>query len=316
MAPVIWGLDLSEFTWSKFGNKNMWSTTYHLRRTKFIVYQLAMILCVVSESLGTAALSDYVDLQDSVRALNRNAVLYNNDIVGAGSYNIFTGVYVAIIFGAAFFFDLIWPERHENKAVKLAWRICSVLAIIFIIGDLVAITTIVASRSAYIYGQGINSTTATSILQAHRHIPLAYRHYGKCVASVVFLWLGFPAVIASTVIMWMGLEHDKKLGPLSTHARVAREKSVAISGVGGRDEEDSSMDMPTYNNTNTRNQQPQAAYAETRPSENHQYIPNAQAEQYGVNAQAAAGSTSYGAYAPYAEPALTTSHTPYRGTWI
>lgn len=30
---------------------------YHLRRTKFVVYQLAMILCVVSESLGTAALS-------------------------------------------------------------------------------------------------------------------------------------------------------------------------------------------------------------------------------------------------------------------
>lgn len=33
-----------------FGNKD-----YYLRRTKFIVYQLAMIFCVVSESLGEPA---------------------------------------------------------------------------------------------------------------------------------------------------------------------------------------------------------------------------------------------------------------------
>ena len=60
MAPVIWGLDLAEIKWSKFGNSYMWNTDYHLRRTKFIVYQLALILCVVSESLGTAALSGMI----------------------------------------------------------------------------------------------------------------------------------------------------------------------------------------------------------------------------------------------------------------
>jgi hypothetical protein len=54
---VIWGLDLREIKWSKFSHRNMWNDRYHLRRTKFIVYQAAMILCVVSESLGTAALS-------------------------------------------------------------------------------------------------------------------------------------------------------------------------------------------------------------------------------------------------------------------
>lgn len=57
MAPVIWGLDLGEVRWAKFKSSYMWNTTYHLRRTKFIVYQCAMIFCVVSESLGTAALS-------------------------------------------------------------------------------------------------------------------------------------------------------------------------------------------------------------------------------------------------------------------
>lgn len=54
---VIWGLDLHEIQWGKFKNSYMWNNEYHMRRTKFVIYQLAMILCVVSESLGTAALS-------------------------------------------------------------------------------------------------------------------------------------------------------------------------------------------------------------------------------------------------------------------
>ena len=57
MAPVIWGLDLAEIRWGKFKSSYMWNNEYHLRRTKFIVYQLSLIFCVVSESLGTAALS-------------------------------------------------------------------------------------------------------------------------------------------------------------------------------------------------------------------------------------------------------------------
>lgn len=58
MAPVIWGLDLRDMKWSKFGHTYMWKNKdYHLRRTKFIIYQLAMINMVVSESIGTAALT-------------------------------------------------------------------------------------------------------------------------------------------------------------------------------------------------------------------------------------------------------------------
>ena len=57
MAPVIWGLDLKEMQWGKFKSSYMFNTEYHLRRTKMVVYQIAMILCVCSESVGTAALS-------------------------------------------------------------------------------------------------------------------------------------------------------------------------------------------------------------------------------------------------------------------
>jgi hypothetical protein len=54
---VIWGLDLREMQWGKFKGSYMFNQDYHLRRTKMIVYQIAMILCVCSESVGTAALS-------------------------------------------------------------------------------------------------------------------------------------------------------------------------------------------------------------------------------------------------------------------
>jgi hypothetical protein len=58
MMAVIWGLDLKEMQWGKFKSGYMFGNTeYHMRRTRFIIYQLAMILTVVSESLGTAALS-------------------------------------------------------------------------------------------------------------------------------------------------------------------------------------------------------------------------------------------------------------------
>lgn len=70
MAPVIWGLDLKEMQWYKFKSSYMFKNRdYHLRRTKFIVYQLALIFCVVSESLGTAALSG----KSAICAASRNA---------------------------------------------------------------------------------------------------------------------------------------------------------------------------------------------------------------------------------------------------
>lgn len=318
----------------------MWSTTYHLRRTKFIVYQLAMIFCVVSESLGTAALTDYNDLQKSIHSLNNEAVLYNDDFVGIGSYNIFVGVYVATIFGAAFFFDLIWPERHENKAVKLAWRVCSLLAVVFVLGDLIALTIIVSSRMAYIYGRGIDVATAKALLGTRTHIPMVYKHNGRCVASVVFLWLAFPAVIGSAVVMWLSLEHDKKFGPLSTHARVAREKSVAVGVGSGRNEDDTSMDMPTYPADETQPKQPhyheQPHDGQDRSSQEHRHNPHPRATAsseplngapqlvYEAASQPvfslhynASEATSIGDYAAYTEPANTlTVQEPYRGTWV
>jgi len=232
---VIWGLDLREIQWWKFKSSYMWNNEYHLRRTKFIVYQIAMICCVVSESLGTAALSDYVDQQDFVANRHPKVTVHNDDFIGAASYNIFVGVFVATIFGAGFFFDLFWPERYESPSVKLAWRICAIIAAIFALSSALTMTIIVAMHSAYV--SGTDATSAQRYLAEYGGSPLKYRDNGRAIASVVFIWPGFLGTVASAILLWKSYAHNDALGPKSTHAR------NAVSGPKDVENEAESMDL-------------------------------------------------------------------------
>jgi len=231
MAPVIWGLDLREIQWYKFKSSYMFNNIYHLRRTKMIVYQIAMTLCVCSESVGTAALSDYVDQQEFIAKLNSLAVVYNDDFVGIASYNIFVGIAVATIFGAAFFFDLFFPERHESKSVRLAWEISAVVVSLFALGDALALTVIVACRSAYI--TGVHPEIAKALLKRHEKPPLTYRHNGRAVASVVLLWPGFVATVISAYVLIASHRHDDKYGPRSK-AGYKQDESTKLSNIDGQ----------------------------------------------------------------------------------
>lgn len=176
-----------------------------------------MILCVVSESLGTAALSKYVDQQQYVASKSPGVTVHNNDFVGIASFNIFVGVYVATIFGSAFFFDLFWPERKESTSVKIAWRVCSVLACIFTLSDAIALTIILATKSAYF--TGTDSVTASRLLADSGGVPLKYRTNGRALASVILIWPGMVATFASTALLWHSLNHIDTWGPKSSHAR-------------------------------------------------------------------------------------------------
>ncbi|KAA8568858.1 hypothetical protein MFRU_017g00490 [Monilinia fructicola] len=212
MAPVIWGLDLKEMQWGKFKGKYMFNDVYHLRKTKMIVYQIAMILCVCSESVGTAALSDYVDQRDGIttRYGYHTSV---RDIVGIFSFNIFVGIAVATIFGSGFFFDLFWPQRAETSAVKKAWKICSVLMCIFTLADAIALTVIVATQRATI--DGLSNSEAQKYFDLNGPPAPIYRKNAYCVASTVLLWLGMLGTFASTYIMWKSIAHDKIHGPFA-----------------------------------------------------------------------------------------------------
>ncbi|KFZ20522.1 hypothetical protein V501_00076 [Pseudogymnoascus sp. VKM F-4519 (FW-2642)] len=212
--PAIWGLDLKELQWGKFKGSYMFNRVYHLRRTKMIVYQAAMILCVVSESVGTAMLSDYVDQQDGISTRSHGqAQVQNNDIIGIASFNIVVGIAVATIFGAGFFFDLFWPERIETKAVRLSWKISAVAVSIIALVDALALTVIVATHRAYIIG--VPPEYARTLVDKNGPPNLIYRKNAMSVTSPVLLWLGVVATFSSTYIMWRSHQHDDQFGPWS-----------------------------------------------------------------------------------------------------
>jgi len=221
---VIWGLDLHEMQWGKFKGSYMFNQIYHLRRTKMIVYQIAMIFCVVSESVGTAALSDYVDQQDGIsRRSGGRAMVHNNDFIGIASYNIFVGIYVATIFGSGFFFDLFWPERKETKSIRLAWKICSVLACAMVLADALALTVIVARNHAFI--TGVSVELAQALYDNNRTPNFIYRKNAYCVAAAVIIWPGVVGTFVSTYIMFKSHEHDDQFGPKSSRFRSKGEEA-------------------------------------------------------------------------------------------
>jgi hypothetical protein len=120
--------------------------------------------------------------------------VHNDDLVGAASYNIFVGIFVATIFGAGFFFDLFWPERAESASVKLAWRICAIIAAVCALSSALTMTVIVASHAAYV--TGTDAASAQRLLAEYGGSPLRYRDNGRAIASVVFIWPGFLATVA------------------------------------------------------------------------------------------------------------------------
>ena len=79
----------------------------------------------------------------------RGPSIFNNDFVGIASFNIFVGIAVATVFGAAFFFDLFWPERKEPIWVKTAWKVAACTVCVMTLADALALTVIVATREAY-----------------------------------------------------------------------------------------------------------------------------------------------------------------------
>ncbi|EPS43406.1 hypothetical protein H072_2681 [Dactylellina haptotyla CBS 200.50] len=222
---VIWGLDLREIKWSKFASKNMFDRQWYLRREKMIIYQLAMISMVCSESVGTAALSAYVDQQDHLESVYPPAHVHNNDIVGIASFNIFMGVSVATIFGAAFFFDLFWPERHESHGVKLAWRISAVAVCVGTLADALAFTIIAAMRECWV--DGVTGEELARVLREAGKPNLKYRHNARIVAAVVFLWVGLVFTIASTYILFKSYAHNEVFGPKSHEALSAEKRTDA-----------------------------------------------------------------------------------------
>jgi len=180
---------------------------------------------VVSESVGTAALSDYVDQQDGIER-RTGFHTENNDIVGILSYNVFVGIAVATVFGAGFFFDLFFPERVESKGVHLAWKISAVVVSFMALADAIALTVIVATGNAFI--SGVSRDVNDRLFAENGPPNPVYRHNAYCVASCVLCWLGMIFTYGATYVLFRSHAHDAKFGPFSRRHRdaVGTEKTL------------------------------------------------------------------------------------------
>lgn len=156
-----------------------------------------------------------------MQSLDKRAYVYNNDYIGAASYNIFAGIFTAFIFGAAFFFDLFWPTRREDHGIRVAWKACSVMAVIFQGASAFTLTIITAMHRGYV--TGVSQDRASDLLSNFKKdngSPLVYRHNGRAVAAAVFVWPGWICVILSCVLMFLSVDNaEKGPGPLTKHAR-------------------------------------------------------------------------------------------------
>ena len=146
--------------------------------------------------------TDYIQGERKIQTITANKIkVFNNDYVGAAAYYIFVAVFVSLVINFAFLADLIWPERKESRAVRIGWKVCAVLMVVFQLSAAVALTVITARHRSTIRPRGgapfDEQTTAFwwSHYRKHSQAPLIYRHNPRAVASLVLTWLAFPAIV-------------------------------------------------------------------------------------------------------------------------
>ena len=112
-----------------------------------------------------------------------------SDLVGSLGFNIFSGIFLALFFGAALFFDLFWPERREAPCIQWAWKMGAAASSMFQLAACLAMTVIVADHGINFRGA---STQQEREIRSNWNGPsLAYRNDGRALGAVVTGWVGW-----------------------------------------------------------------------------------------------------------------------------
>jgi hypothetical protein len=199
---IIWGLDLRAIKPAAFKSSNMFDRRYHLRRERFIVYQLAMVLTVVGESLATFCLNKYLQIQNVVEGFQPGASYYNNDIVAVAALTIFAGVYTATVFGTMFFFLLFWPALPESRLWSRIKLSGSIFAAVMVFAAALASTIVIASHHAYLIPSSTGSFEDLQNHFAHANPPFHYRRYSHAIGWLVLMWIGWIFTVLGTVFVF------------------------------------------------------------------------------------------------------------------
>jgi len=211
MAPVIWGFDLGEMSWGAFSTRRMLSGKWHLRRERFILYQLAMLTCLAAECTATYSLAKYSALTDHIQDWSQHrAHVKVHDILVAESMTICFSVFVATLFGADFFFLLFWPRRLYPFWYNLTKKILAVVITAGIFASAVLSNFVVARHSARV--ERVSPEEAKALTDIYYRPPLRYASWPVNITYVVLLWIGFVFTVASTIVLFMAVDHDETYG--------------------------------------------------------------------------------------------------------
>ncbi|KAI0319600.1 hypothetical protein OF83DRAFT_769405 [Amylostereum chailletii] len=225
MAPTIWGFDLGEMRWSSFNTRSMMDPRFHLRRERIIAYQLGMLISLAAECTATYSLSKYEDLQNHVQDTYTvangfpvldpsvpKALLDNNALIDAEISTIVFCVLVACIFGADFFFLVMFPRRVYPSWYNFGRKFFALLCCAGMFASAIASTVIVATRSARIIN--VPDSLVPVIVSLYFRPPLQYNSWATNIAYVVLLWIGTLFVFIS----YVSLVCPRLRGALTSHA--------------------------------------------------------------------------------------------------
>lgn len=238
---VIWGFDLSQMSWGAFGSKRMFDRRWYMRKQRFIVYQLAMLIALAAECTATYSLSKYEDLQDHVQSYSISlspssprALLHNNDIIDSAIVTIVFCVLVATVFGADFFFLVFWPERTYPKWYTVSKKVLAAVVMAGVGVAAITSTVVISTRQAFITGTG--DDVAAALIRVYFRPPLIYRKWAVNIAWLVLLWITFAFTVASTLLMFIAVAHDEEFGPTPQSVRDEKERGNISNGAKEEDQ--------------------------------------------------------------------------------
>ncbi|KAJ8690891.1 hypothetical protein PTI98_012286 [Pleurotus ostreatus] len=238
----IWGFELSEMSFSAFGSKNMFDKRWPLRKERVILYQLAMSICLAAECSATYSLSKYEDQQTNIERLYArehpdaqfgDIAVHNNPVIAAACVTIVFAVLVATLFGADFFFLLQFPRRVYPTWYNVAKKFLSLFITAGVLAGALFSTVVVATQEQYINGTAVTEAESRRYEEFFYRPPFVYKRWAVNIAWVVLIWIGWVATVASTIIMWKAIEHDKThgTGPRSDIPLESTESQRALGGV-------------------------------------------------------------------------------------
>ncbi|KAF8870837.1 hypothetical protein CPB84DRAFT_1855328 [Gymnopilus junonius] len=238
---VIWGFNLSEMSWGAFGSKRMFDGRWYMRKERFIVYQLAMLIALAAECTATYSLSKYDSLQTNVQKYSTafsppspspHASLHNNDIIDSAITTIVFCVLVATVFGADFFFGVLAGEDvsgwYNVTKKALAMVITAGVGVAAIIS-----TVVISTRQAFI--TGVSDEAAAALIRVYFRPPLgAVPNMGGQHRLDRPSLVAFAFTVASTLLMFIAAAHDE-FGPTPKNILKEREsKKYLRANEGGQ----------------------------------------------------------------------------------